>query len=185
MVQYFRCAMCDKLVSRIPSSYKPKCGKFFCSRDCWHLYMRQTTAKKLHYCEFCGKPFFAYKKFHRRYCSQGCTKKAQTLPRLQDNRLIEYCYKLVGESFINRIIGYRARKTDLHNELRFVAIDTIQKFLVSDKFKYLLSNYIGKALDGHIKRVYNENKRQRKLLEKYIGGRTYDEITALEQKDVK
>lgn len=176
---YHKCLMCGCLVMRNNSDYKPKAGGYFCSRQCWHLYQNKTTAKKLHHCGFCGSAFFDYKKAHRKYCCQKCAKKAQTLPRSQDSRLIEYCYELVGKSLINRIINYKARKTDLHSELKFVVLDTIQKFLVSPQFKYQLANYISGALNGHLKRIYKENSRQRELLEKYIDNRTYDELAEI------
>ncbi len=178
-IGYYNCLMCGCLVMRNNSDYKPKSGGYFCSRECWHLFQNTTTAKKLHYCEFCGSAFFDYKKAHRKYCCQKCAKKAQTLPRSQDSRLIEYCYKLVGESLINRIISYKARKNNLHSELKFVALDTIQKFLVSPQFKQQLANYISSALSGHLKRTYKENSRQQELLSKYIDNRTYDELAEI------
>lgn len=173
---YCECAICGCKVRILPHRYKTKSGMFFCSRDCYNTYRRTKTAKQLHYCEFCGKPFYDYKKNHRKYCSQRCAKNARLLPRSADSRIIEYFYKLVGVSVIDRIADNRSRKTALYTELKGVALDSIAKFIMSDELRKKLTTYICGSMDKYLIAEYARNKKRYKTIEKYIGGRSYDEI---------
>lgn len=171
-----KCSMCGCVMHISSKRYRPKNGKFFCSRDCYNNYQRTTTAKKLHYCEFCAKPFYDYKKNHRRYCCQRCAKNARILPRSTDSRIIEYFYKLVGVSVIDRIADNRSRRTALYSELKGVALDSIAKFIVSDELRKKIITYICGSMNKYLIAEYARNKKRYKTIEKYIGGRTYDEI---------
>lgn len=174
---YCKCSMCGCVMHITATRYKPKNGKFFCSRDCYINYLRTTTSKQLYYCEFCCKPFYDYKKNHRKYCCQRCAKNARILPRSMDNHVIEYFYKLVGVSVIDRIANNRSRKTALYSELKGVALDSISKFIASDELRNKLIKYICGSMDKYLIAEYARNKKRYKTIEKYIGGRSYDEIT--------
>ena len=62
--------------------------------------------------------------------------------------------------------------------IRYYALYKGDRYLTSGT-KYQLANYISGALNGHLKRIYKENSRQRELLEKYIDNRTYDELAEI------
>lgn len=81
-----KCECCGITFEVIPSSLKYGKGKY-CSKECrtrtGAKNPRWSGGKKSHTCKLCGREFFDYPAFERKYCSQSCFYKARRKPGWQ------------------------------------------------------------------------------------------------------
>lgn len=166
----YKCDECGVLF-RTTHSTKRTHKHIYCSPECYAIARTKKNTRSLIRCDFCGKCFKIYKTLRpheHKFCSSECFQKYKTLPRSKDTRLIEYCYQLAGAGLIERITKYKTKHTQVQEELRGVALDTISKFLSSQQFKSQLIGYISKSMDGYIKKEYTNSKKQNKIFWKYL-----------------